>query len=105
MGTRYLFPSKLANQIPPVEVVPNRALPKKLRQMHALDVLSLQPFVAGDHVEGDFVAFIKSFKSRTDNGRVMHEDVLPGTLGDKPKPFFVVEPLHFATSHSQLLIF
>jgi hypothetical protein len=35
----------------------------------------------------------------------MHKDVLARTLGDKAKPFFVIEPLYFATSHIQLLTF
>jgi hypothetical protein len=30
---------------------------------------------------------------------VMHEDILTGTLGDKPESLFVVEPLNFAASH------
>jgi hypothetical protein len=35
----------------------------------------------------------------------MHENVLTGILGDKAKPFFVVEPLDFATGHNELLTF
>ena len=34
------------------------------------------------------------------DGRVMHEYVLPGILGDEAKPFFIVEPFDFATSHN-----
>src|SRR5271170_5250718 len=36
---------------------------------------------------------------------MMHEDILAGVLGDKAKPFFIVEPLDFATGHNLLLIF
>jgi len=35
----------------------------------------------------------------------MHENVLTGIVGDKAKPFFVVEPLDFATGHNELLTF
>jgi len=73
--------------------------------MEALHVLGFQTFVAGYDFEGDFFPFIESFESSADNGRVMHKDVLAGTLGYKAEPFFVIEPLYFATSHSQLLTF
>jgi hypothetical protein len=71
-----------------------------LRRTHALDVLGFKPFVTRDNIEGHFVTFIQGFEARTRDGRVMHEYVLPGILGDKAKPFFVVEPLDFATSHN-----
>jgi len=71
--------------------------------MEALHVLGFQTFVAGYDFEGDFFAFVERLESSADYGRVMHKDVLAGTLGDKAKPFFVVEPLYFATSHIQLL--
>lgn len=29
----------------------------------------------------------------------MHEYVLPGIIGDKAKPLFVIEPLNFTTCH------
>ena len=35
-----------------------------------------------------------------DNGRMMHKHILPGTLGDEPEPFFIVEPLDFAAGHN-----
>jgi len=73
--------------------------------MQALHVLGFQTFVAGYDFEGDFFAFIERFESGADDGRVMHENVLAGTLGDKAKPFLVIEPLYFATSHIQLLTF
>jgi hypothetical protein len=75
-----------------------------LHRSHALDILGFQPFVAGYNFEGYFVAFIQGFKSRANDGRVMYENVLPGTLGDEPKPFFVVEPLNFAASHNIKLL-
>ena len=71
--------------------------------MHALNVLGFQPFVADDDIEGDIVALIQGFESRADNGRMMHKHVLPGILGDEPKPFFIIEPLDFATGHNLLL--
>jgi hypothetical protein len=71
-----------------------------LHRSHALDILGFQPFVAGDNIEGNFVSFIQGFESRTRDGRVMHENVLTRILGDKAKPFFVVEPLDFATGHN-----
>jgi hypothetical protein len=73
--------------------------------MQALHVLGLQTFVAGYDFEGDFFAFVESLESSADNGRVMHKDVLARTLGYKAEPFFVIEPLYFATSHIQLLTF
>jgi hypothetical protein len=73
--------------------------------MQALHVLGFQAFVAGYDFKGDFLAFIEGFKPGAEDGRVMHENVLAGTLGDKAKPFLVIEPLYFAASHIQLLTF
>jgi hypothetical protein len=70
-----------------------------LHRIHTLNILGFQPLVAGDHLKRDFVTFVEGFESRADNGRVMDENVLPGTLGDEPKPFFVIKPLNFAASH------
>jgi hypothetical protein len=36
---------------------------------------------------------------------VVHKNILTGILGDKAKPFFIVEPLNFATGHNELLNF
>jgi hypothetical protein len=70
-----------------------------LRRIHTLDILRLQPFVALNNLEGDGVAFVQGFESRPDDGRVMHEDILTGILGDEPEPFSIVKPLDFAASH------
>jgi hypothetical protein len=67
--------------------------------------LGFQTLVAGYDLKRDFFALVERFESGTNDGRVMHEDVLAGALGDKAKPFFVIEPLYFATSHIQLLTF
>ena len=68
-------------------------------ELNALDVLGLQPLFAGDNLEGDFVALIEGFESCSDDGRVMHEDVLTRFLGDEAETFFIVEPLDFAAGH------
>ena len=68
--------------------------------MHALNVLGFQPFITGNDIKGDVFALIQCFESRADNRRMMHKDVLPGILGDEPKPFFIIEPLDFATGHN-----
>jgi hypothetical protein len=73
-------------------------------RIHALDILRLQSLVAVDNFEGNRVSLIQGFESRADDARVMHEDVLAGILGDEPKPFSIVKPLHFAAGHKQLLI-
>jgi hypothetical protein len=71
-----------------------------LGRVHTLNILGLKPFVTGDNFKGDLVAFIQRFEPCTGYGRMMHENVLPGTLGDEAKPFFVVKPLHFAACHN-----
>jgi len=104
MDTNYPpFPA-LANENCRREIV-NLARCKPLRGLEALHVLGFQPFVAGYDLKRDFFAFVERFESGADDGRVMHKDVLARTLGDKAKPFFVIEPLYFATSHIQLLTF
>jgi hypothetical protein len=70
-----------------------------LRRTHALDILGFKPFVAGYDIEGNFVSFIQGFEPRARDGRVMHKYVLTGILGDEAKPFFIIEPLDFATGH------
>jgi hypothetical protein len=72
--------------------------------MRALDVLGFQTFFTGDDFKGNFIAFVESFESRADDGRVMHEDILTGTLGNKPESLFIVEPLDFAAGHISLLM-
>jgi hypothetical protein len=74
---------------------------KRSRRIHALDVLGFQPLFAGNGFEGNFVAFIQSFESRPDDGRVMHKDILTGILGDEAEAFFVVKPLYFSAGHKQ----
>jgi hypothetical protein len=76
-----------------------------LHRTHALDILGFKPFIAGYDIEGNFVSFIQGFEPRTRDGRVMHENVLSCILGDEAKPFFIVEPLDFATGHNELLTF
>jgi hypothetical protein len=71
----------------------------QLWRLHTLDVFGFQPFFAGNNLEGHDVAFIEGFEARTDNGRVMHKDVLAGILGDETEALFIVEPLDFATGH------
>jgi hypothetical protein len=89
----------LANGNPAcVEFLTDRTL-RTLRYLQALDVLGFQPFFADDNLKGNFITFVESFESRADDGRVMHEDILAGTLGDKPESLFIVEPLNFAASH------
>jgi hypothetical protein len=75
-------------------------IPGGLRQFHPLDIVRLQPFFAGDDLEADGVALVQGFVSQPDDGRMMHEHVLAGVLGDKPEAFFVVKPLHFAACHN-----
>lgn len=68
-------------------------------RVHALNVLSFKTFFARNYFEGDFFAFFKGFKSGAHYGRVMHENVLTGALGDETEPFFVIKPFYFAASH------
>jgi hypothetical protein len=68
--------------------------------LSALNVLRFQSFVAGDHFKSDHLTLVQSFETAAHNGRVVHKDVLPGVLGDKAKPFFVIKPLNFTTSHN-----
>jgi hypothetical protein len=70
-----------------------------LRRADPLDILCLQPFVAGHNIEGDFFPFIQGLKSATRNRGMMHENILPRALGDESKPFFIVEPFYFAACH------
>jgi hypothetical protein len=70
-----------------------------LRSLKALDVLGLQPFFAGNDLEGDDVAFIEGFKAGSDNRRMMDENVLTRFLGDEAETFLIVEPLYLATCH------
>jgi len=77
---------------------------RTLSRLHALDIMGFQPFFAGDDLEGNLVAFIQGFESLTRDGRVVHEDILAGILGDEAEPFFVVEPLDFAAGHISLLM-
>jgi hypothetical protein len=100
MKEEYPLRSWLANENLPPRGIPWGVGPA-VRRRHALDILGFQPFVAGYNFEGHFVAFIQGFKSRANDGRVMHENVLAGTLGDEPEPFFVVKPLNFAASHNK----
>jgi len=72
---------------------------RALRRTYALDVRSFQSLFAGDDLEGNFVAFIQGFESLTGDGRVVHEYILAGILGDEAEAFFIVEPLDFAASH------
>jgi hypothetical protein len=96
MGKAYMPTPALANgNSPVVEFLTDWTL----RCLHALDVLGFQPFFAGDNLKGNFIAFVEGFESRADYGRVMHEDILTGTLGDKPESLFIVEPLDFAAGH------
>jgi len=71
-----------------------------LRTLHALDVFGFQTFFAGDDLKGHRVALIQCFESLAGYGRVMHENVLTGTLGDEAEPFLVIEPLDFAAGHN-----
>jgi hypothetical protein len=75
-----------------------------LRCLDALDVFGFQPFFTGDDLEGNDVAFIQVFESLPGDGRVMHKNVLPGTLADEPEPLFIVEPFDFAAGHNDSLI-
>jgi hypothetical protein len=105
MDTNYLpFPAR-ANENRRRGMTRPDTLQARLRGREALHVLGLQTLVAGYDLKRDFFAFIESFESGADDGRVMHEDVLAGPLGDKAEPFFVIEPLYFAASHIQLLTF
>jgi hypothetical protein len=99
MVKTYMPTPALANgNSPVVEFLTDGTL-RTLRYLHALDVLGFQPFFAGDNLKRNFIAFVKGFESRADDGRVMHEDILTGTLGNKPESLFIVEPLDFAASH------
>jgi hypothetical protein len=68
-------------------------------RLSALNVLRFQPFLTRNEFEGDQFPFIQSPESPTQDGRVMHKNVQPRILGDKAKPFFVIEPLNFTTCH------
>jgi len=104
MDTNYLpFPA-LANENCRREIIGPDAR-QALRGLDALHVLGFQTLVAGHDLKRDFFAFIESLESGANDGRVMHKDVLARTLGYKAEPFFVIEPLYFATSHIQLLTF
>jgi hypothetical protein len=65
----------------------------------ALDVLGLQTLVAGNDVERDRFAFVQRFEASPQDGCVMNKHILPRLLGDEAEPFFVIEPLYFATCH------
>jgi len=67
-----------------------------------MNILGFKSLVARDDVEGDFFTFIQRLKSGPSNGRVVHENVLTGILGDETETFLVIEPLYFATSHTCL---
>jgi hypothetical protein len=103
MKQYYFAPSPPANENP--RRLKHRIYALTLRRLDALNVLRFQPFVAVDNFEGNLVAFIQCFESRTRDGSVVYKNILPGILGDKAKPFFVVEPLNFATGHNELLNF
>jgi hypothetical protein len=101
MKTSYNLQPPLANTNPRGRAqIQSSKTSALLLRMHALNVLGFQPFITDDHIEQNLVSLVQCFESRTDNGRMMHKDVLPGTLGDEPKPFFIIEPLDFATGHN-----
>jgi hypothetical protein len=97
-GKTYMPTPALAIEISPTWNFEDWTL-RMLRCLHALDVLCFQTLFTGYDFKGNFIAFVEGFESRPDDGRVMHEDILTGTLGDKPESLFVVEPLNFAASH------
>jgi hypothetical protein len=70
-------------------------------RVHTLDFLGFQSLIAGNGFKGNFVAFIQGFKSRANNGRMMHKNVLTGILGDEAEAFFIVEPFYFSAGHKQ----
>jgi hypothetical protein len=67
--------------------------------LRTVNVLGFQPFVTGNDFERDHFTLVQSFEPPAHDRRVMHEYVLPGIIGDKAKPFFVIEPLNFTTCH------
>jgi hypothetical protein len=71
-----------------------------LSGLRALDVLGFQSFVTDNHLEQNVFTLIQGLKPRADDGRMVYEHVLAGILRNKPKPLFIVEPLHFATGHN-----
>jgi hypothetical protein len=71
-----------------------------LRSACSLNILGFESFVARDDLEDDVFTFVQRLETHADDGRVMHEHILAGFLGDEAKTFFIVEPLYFATSHT-----
>jgi hypothetical protein len=52
-----------------------------------MNVFGLGTLGAGHKIELDLLARVKSFKSVSENGGVMHEDILPLFLGNETEPF------------------
>jgi hypothetical protein len=64
-----------------------------------LDVLGLQTFVALDHIELNDFAFIQGFEALSEDGGVMHEDILSRLFDDETEALLVVEPFDLAAGH------
>jgi hypothetical protein len=71
-----------------------------LWSLYALNMFGFQPFFTRNDFEGNNVALIQGFESLTGDGGMMHKYILPGTLGNEAKPFFIIEPLDFAAGHN-----
>jgi hypothetical protein len=65
----------------------------------ALNVLGFQTLVTGNDIKRDDLAFVQRLEAPADDGCVVNKNILTGFLGNEAKPFFVIEPLYFATCH------
>lgn len=70
----------------------------------SLNVLRFEPFATFDDFKGHHFSFVEGFIPLTEDGSVMHEDILSGFLGNETVPFFIIKPLDFTTGHIALLL-
>jgi hypothetical protein len=75
------------------------AFPLRLSPLALHHIDSLQALLPLGDFEFDFISLSKNLETILFNGRKVHEQILPGFLGNKPKTFLLIEPFDSAFGH------